>query len=119
MVQGREPGAPSGLRGCETAPEKASATSQEKQGVKNAALLFAKQRARLDFPLRNSCCCCWSQFPATGSPAVTAAASAQGNFLLPSVIPDAPNKMKEAENGLRKGFLSLDFFFFSPKILNI
>lgn len=117
-MQGREPGAPSGLRGRETAPEKASATSWEKQGVKNpgpsSAVWKAEDEALFSF---EEFLLLPGPIPRRGVTGGHGSSVRTGNFLLPSVIPDAPNKRERgtsAENWLGKGFWSLESLFFPP-----
>lgn len=85
--------------------------------MRNPALLFWKQRTRLGFPLRNRCCC-WSQFPAAGSAAVTAAAPARGIFS--SLLLFLMLQTKGEEAPLQR-ILNLERFIFFPskKFLNI
>lgn len=82
-----------GLGGRETAPEKASATSWEKQGVKNpgpsSAVWKAEDEALFSF---EEFLLLPGPIPRRGVTSGHGSSVHTGNFLLPSVIPDAPNK---------------------------
>lgn len=121
--RGREPGAPSGLRACETAPEKAPVTSQEKQAVKNprpsSAVLKAEDKAW--FPFEEFLLLLLLEpIPSRGVTGGHGSSVCTGNFLLPSVIPDAPNKRGRGRELTGEGIFKPGKIFFSPQsFLNI